>query len=258
MCRAMQSWVLFATAAVISGILAACHPLLAPDDRKDASRVAVEENFGSPVFHANVLSGPAGGLAGAGGGALWGLMYGLGPQALVTVPIGALVGVVQAGVCQAAGQNHPTADADFERFLIAADAGVLKRTLEADLNGPRAQCGQGRTDDSATVSPETIIAIEKIIFEMGCAFGQQQYQMAVQWRTLNAHTRNVLHSTTTTCRLRSFRSVDDWFANPGQATAEIERVLTRTGRQMAALLVSESLAYGCSLRSLETGEVTAR
>jgi len=129
--------------------------------------------------------------------------------------------------------------------------------VEAQLNGPRAQCSTGSTDGSATVTPGTIIAIEKVGFEMGCACGQQEYHVAVQWRTLNAHTRDVLQSTTTTCTLRSFRSVDDWFANPGQATAEIERVLTRTGQQMATLLVSETLPYGCTLRSLETGEVVA-
>jgi len=243
----------------MSGLLAACaHPLLGPDNGKSSCRVAVEENFGSPVFHANVLSGPAGPLAGAGGGALWGLLYGLGPQAIVTVPFGALIGAVQGGICSSASQNHPTADADFERFLVAADAGVLKRTVEAQLNGPQAHCSPERTDGSATDTPETIVAIESVEFVMGCAYGQQEYQVAVQWRTLNAHTRIVLQSTTTTCTLRSFRSVGEWFENPGQATAEIERVLAKTGQQMASLLVSETLPNSCTLRSLKTGEVVAR
>jgi hypothetical protein len=197
-------------------------------------------------------------LAGAGGGALAGLIYGPGPQAVVTVPFLALVGAVQGGICSAASQSHPTADADFERFLLAADAGVLKRTVEAQLNGPRGQCSPGRTDGTATETPEMIIAIDRVEFTMGCAFGQQEYQVAVQWRTLDAHTRNALGSTTSTCSLRSFRSVDDWFASPGQATAEIERVLVKTGQQMATLLVSDSLPYNCTLRSLETGEVVAR
>ena len=140
MCRAMRSWVPFATAAVMSGILAACaHPLLAPDDRKDACRVAVEENFGSPVFYANVLSGPAVGLAGAGGGAFWGLMYGLGPQAIVTVPISALIGVFQAGVCEAASHtgNRTRVDQDRPTNGCTAGLGESRLRLQFALFGDR-------------------------------------------------------------------------------------------------------------------------
>ncbi len=52
--------------------------------------------------------------------------------------------------------------------------------------------------------------------------------------------------------------VDDWFADPERATAEIEGALTRTGQRMAGLLLSENLPYECKLRSLETGEVVAK
>jgi hypothetical protein len=186
---------------------------------------------------------------------MMGLMYGLGPQAIVTVSIGALIGAVHGGVCYAASQSHPTADADFEKFLTAADASVLKRALEADLNAPQAQCSQARTHGSATARPETIVTIEKIAFGTGCAYGRQECSIAIQWRTLDANTRRVQNSTTTTCRQRSFRSVDEWLANPDQARAEIERVLARTGQRMAALLLSENLLHDCNLRSLETDEV---
>lgn len=254
MCIAMKSWVPFATAAVLSGLLAACAaPLLAPDDRKNVCHVAVEEKFGSPTFHANVFSGSAGGLAGAGAGALYGLQGGVG--AIFTVPLGAVIGAAGGTACAAAGLNHPNADADFEKFLHAADASSLKRALEADLNAPRAECGPARSDGSATAEPDSIIEIEKIDAGMKCLFGQQEYWIEVRWRTLEAKTRRQLNWTTTRYAQTSLRTVDDWFANPEQAAAEIEGVLATVGRQMAAQLLSGNTMNRSGLRPLETGEV---
>jgi hypothetical protein len=245
MCSAMKSWVPFA--AAMSGLVAACAaPLLGPDDGKSICRVAVEEKFESPSFHANVLSSSAGGLVGAGGGALLGLQGGVG--AIFTVPIGAVIGAAGGTVCAAAGLSHPNADADFEKFLHAADASSLKRALEADLTAPRAECSHARMDGSATAEPDFIIEIEKIDAGMKCLFGQQEYWIEVRWRTLNAQTRGQLNWTTTRYAQTSLRTVDDWFANPDQAVAEIERVLATVGRQMAAQLLSGNTMNRSGLR----------
>jgi len=254
----MRSWVPFATAAVMSGVLAGCaYPLLAPDDRKNFCDVVVEEQFGSPEFHPNVYSSASGALAGVGEGARAGA--GAGPYAaILAVPIGALIGAAAGTACAAAGLSHPDADADFERFLLAADASVLKRALEADLKAPRAECRPARTDVSGIAMPDAVVAIEKVEFQMGCLLGRQEYWITVHWHTTNARTQHVLNSSTTKCTLTSFKNVDDWFAHPDRATAEIEGVLARTGQRMAALLISENLPYECQLRSLETGEVVAK
>jgi hypothetical protein len=253
----MKSWFTVVTAAAMSGLLAACAaPLLAPDDVKNFCHVAVKEKFGSPTFHANVFSSTAGGLAGAGAGALAGLQGGM--AAIFTVPLGAVIGAAGGTACAAAGLNHPNADADFEKLLHAADASSLKRAMEADLNAPRAECSHARREGSATTEPDSIIEIEKIDAGMKCLFGQQEYWIEVQWRTLEAKTGRQLNWTTTRYAQKSLRTVDDWFANSDQAVVEIERVLAIVGRQMAAQLLSGYTMNPSSLRSLETGEVTAK
>jgi hypothetical protein len=253
----MTPWVPFATAVLTSGVLAGCaYPLLAPDDRKNFCDVVVEEQFGSPEFHPNIYSSAAGALVGAGEGARVGA--GGGYIAIITVPIGALIGAAAGATCAAAGLSHPDADAEFERFLLAADASVLKRALETDLKAPRAECGPARTDVSGIAMPDAVVAIEKVDFQMGCLLGQQEYWITVQWHTTNAKTQRVLNSSTTKCTLTSFRDVEDWFAHPDRATAEIEGALTRTGQRMAGLLLTENLPYECKLRSLETGEVVTK
>jgi hypothetical protein len=229
-----------------------------PDDRKHLCQVTVDEKFDSPVFHENILSSSAGGLAGAGGGALAGLVYGIGPQAIVTVPLGALIGAVGGTACAAAGISHPNAEADFARLLQAADAGALKRALETDLNAPRPECGRASTQRSPSSVPDTVIEIETIDAGMGCALGRQDYWVSVQWRTLTGNDRRVLAATTTRCSQKSFHDVDDWFANPDRARMEIQRVLAMTGQRMAAQLISSYLPYECTLQSIETGEVVAK
>jgi hypothetical protein len=254
---AMRSCFPFAAAVMTSGILAACaYPLLAPDDRKNFCDFAVEENFGSLEFHPNIYSSAAGALAGAGEGALAG--SGSGYFAIIMVPIGALIGAAAGASCAAAGLSHPNAEADFERFLLAADASALKSALEADLNAPRAECRRPRADVFGMTAPDALVAIEKIEFQMGCLLGRQEYWITVQWHTTSAKSQRVLNSSTTKCMLTSFHDVDEWFAHPERAKAEIEGLLTRTGQRMAGLLLSDNLPYECKLRSLETGEVVAK
>ena len=248
-----------ASAVITVCLFTACArgPLLAPDDRRQVCRFAVDEKFGAAAFHANIFSSSAGGLVGAGAGALGGLQGGL--LAIFTVPIGAAIGAVGGTACGVASLEHPTAEAEFEKFLHDADASALKRALEAALNSPRAECGQARMAGSATMDPDAVIEIEKLDVGMSCLLGQQEYWIAVQWRTITAKAQRALNWTTTRCTQTSFRSVDDWFGNPDQARKEIERVLAKTGQRMAAELLSqEQIPLECKLRSDETGEVHVR
>ena len=147
-----------AVVALTMGLVGACAPpLLAPDDRDHVCQVAVYEKFGSPVFHPNPLSSPTGGLAGAAGGALQGLVAVPNVYAwIITVPLGAVIGAVGGTACAVASQSHPNAEADFEKILKTADAGNLKRALETELNTPRAGCGQAQPDASAATVPDTV------------------------------------------------------------------------------------------------------
>lgn len=246
------------TSAVMCGLLSACaNPLLAPDDRNHVCRVVVEEQFGSPIFHANVLASPAGGLVGAGQRALLGFNSSI--LAIFTVPIGAAIGAAASSACVAASLNHPAAEADFERLIRATDTGVLKRTLEVELNAPRPECDRAYTDGSTSSVPDTIVEILKIESGMSCAFDPEEYWIAAQWKTIDVKTQRTLNLTTTRCVQTSSRNVDDWFANQDQAQAEIEQALAGTGKRVAAqLLAQEQLPLECRLRLGETDGAKAR
>jgi hypothetical protein len=236
-----------ATVVMTIGLLAACaSPLLAPDDRKNVCQVAVDRKFGSPVVHTNPYSSPAGGLTGAAGGALAGLVaFPPSPMWFLMVPVGAVYGATRGAACAAASQSHPNAEADFEKFLKAADASKLTRTLEADLNAPREGCAAAQAGASAAPVPDTIIEIEKVDVGMGCAIGKQEYWISVKWRALVAANRRVLVETTTRCSQKSFLGVDDWFADPDRARLEIENVLESIGRRMASGLLSPQVPSEC-------------
>lgn len=251
---------LAAMATATMCLLAACaSPLLSPDDRKQTCAFAVDRKFASPTFHANPLSSAAGGMVGAGVGAGQGVFAGGGSlAAIVTVPLGALIGAGYGTTCAAASLSHPTADADFERLLQAADYGVLTRALEADLNAGRAECSYTATDAFPKPAPDAVVAIEKIDAGMGCLYGQQDYWIAVEWRTTRVKTWTEINWTTTKCDQVSFRTVDDWFGSPDQARAEIERVLARTGQRMAMELLGQHTLTECKLRSREDGEIVDR
>ena len=148
---------------------------------------------------------------------------------------------------------HPNAETDFVRFLHAADAGALKRALEEEMNAPRAECRPPRT-----VGPDAFIEIEKLDAGMGCPIGQQTYWIAVQWRTTMAATGRQLNWTLTRCALTSSRTVDDWFADPETARAEIENAFSMAGRRIAAQLLAKEMPYECALRSDAAGAVVAR
>ncbi len=247
--------------AVLIGLLAACAlPLLTPDERKQVCQVVVDEKFGVPVFQPNVLSSPAGGLAGAGLGAHAGMQASGGSLAmLLTVPIGATIGAVGGVACAAAGMAHPAADADFADLLRAADIGVLARTLEAEFNAPRAECSQVHADRAVASEPDGVIEIEKIHVGMGCLLGRMEYWVAVDWRTISLRSKKIFNSTATRCAFTSFRDVDAWFAHRGRAQAEIEGVLAAIGRRMVLQMLTQDVySVECKLASDEAGEVKAR
>jgi hypothetical protein len=248
------------TALTAVGLLSGCTlGLLAPEDRRQVCRVEVVEQFEFPVLRASPLSHPASGVAaGAASGALAGLIYGIGPQFVITVPLGAVIGATGGAVCGAAALSHPDAEAEFQQMLKAAGHGVLKRTMEADLNAPRAGCERGQADTAA--GPDTIVELERADVDMGCALGRQEYFIAITWRALTAADQRVLAAKTTHCRHTSYRDFDAWFANPDAARAEIGRVLAVTGQRIAAELLSTGLMSECVIRSGksgETGEINA-
>jgi hypothetical protein len=160
------------------------------------------------------------------------------PAWILTVPVGAVYGATRGAACAAASQSHPTAEADFEKILKAADAGKLTQALEADMNVPREGCASAQAGASAAPVPDTIIEIEKVDAGMGCAIGKQEFWISVKWRALVAGNRRVLAEAATKSGQKSSLDVDDWFADPDRARLEIENLMERIGRQMASCLLS--------------------
>jgi len=239
--------------------LCGCTPtLLAPDERGHVCQVTVDDRSASPVFHANPLSNAQGGLVGAAGGAVQGLTAPNPLAWIVTVPLGAVIGGIGGTACAAASQSHPDADAEFEKILKAADAGYLKRAMQAELNAPRAECSRAQVGVSAAAAPDTVVEIQTIGFRMACVFGQQEYEVNVKWRVMTAEDRRVLGEATTMCSQTSFKDVDEWFADRDQARVEVERLLTKTGQRMAAQMLSSWGLSKCKFRSTKTGEIEER
>lgn len=249
----MARWTHAAAALAMTSVLAGCaNWMLAPGDRNLLCRIEVDEKFDAAEFRPHPLSNPGGALTGAAGGALQGAIIGAGVGAIVYAPIGAVVGAM----CAAAAAAHPTADADFQRILGAADAGYLKRSLEAALNAPRGECpapGAGAQTDA--VRPGAVVTLDKLVVGMECLTGKQAYVIVVNWHTAAAGTGRALNQGTTSCTMKSYRDVDDWFAYPDRAREEIERALDKTGRQVAVQVLAETGYGGCALRSRENGEI---
>ena len=252
----MKRMVILPAAAVLIALLTACAvPLLGSGERKEVCQVVVEGKFGAPTFQPNVLSSPAGGLAGAGVGAM-GALYLIPAAAPVSIPIGAIAGAIAGGVCAVASVAHPTADADFTSVLFAADAGMLARTVEAGFNAPRNECSQSRPDRTSAAGPDGVVEIKMVSVGMGCMVGRMKYGIAVDWRTVNLHNGKELHSTTTRCAFTSNLDVDEWFADRARAQQEIEAVLAATGRRMVLqLLAQDVVPVECRLQSNTAGTV---
>ena len=249
-----------AAGAAMTCLIAGCADwMLLPDDRKLLCRVAVEERFGTPEFKPNPLSNPGGALVGAGGGALEGALMGAVQGALLGAGVGAIVlaplGAMEGAKCAAAAAAHPTANADFQRILGAADAGRLKRSLEAALNAPRAECpSAGASPPADAAPPDAVVTIDKLWVSMPCLTGKQAYGIVASWHTAAARTGRRLNEGSAGCAITSSRSVDDWFAYPDRAREEIERALEKTGRHVAVQLLAESGYTTCALGPREIDE----
>jgi len=244
--------------AAFSVLVAACAvPLLTPDQRREVCQVVVEGKFGSPKFQPNVLSNPAGGLTGAGLGALGGLWLPPSILLIFTVPIGATIGAAGGSACAVASLAHPTADADFTSVLLAADIGVLARTVEREFNAPRAECSRAHSGRTLAAGPDGVVEIEKLRVGMGCLLGRMEYWIAVDWRTVNLRSKKELNSSATRCAFTSILDVDDWFADRARAQQEIEAVLAATGRRMVLqLLAQDVVPVECRLQSDAAGAVS--
>jgi hypothetical protein len=225
----------FATLLVASGCVTS---FLSLSDRQQACRVAVRENFGTPGFKANSLSGGAGPLSGAGQGAVMGLQAGAG--GILLMPIAALIGAGYGTSCAVAASQHPTANADFERLLRESDSGVVRRTVEAKLAAPRAECAATMTD--AATTPDAFVEIDRIQAGMACLHGRQEFWVEVKWRTVTARSGKVLNEATARREMKSPLAVAEWFARPDAARGEIETVFAFLGQDIAYQFVAEAPA----------------
>ena len=224
------------TLAGVACALSSCttSPYVRLDERSEACHIAVVENFGHPRLQPNEMSGSAGTFAGAGKGMAEGLA--MGRDAIILAPLGAIIGAGYGTACAAAASHHPTANADFEQLLRDADSTSLRHAIEARLASPRPECDA----HASGPEPDARLEIEKVEFGMACLMGKQEFQVTSEWRTVTARTGHVLNESRTMIVHQSARSVDDWFAHPAQARAEIEQSLARLGEAMAAQFVSST------------------
>ena len=209
-------------------LLASCAgPFVRLEDRAEACRIEVVEQFDRPVFQSNSMSGSGGTFVGAGKGFVAGLQTGQG--AIFLAPIAALIGAGYGTACAAAAANHPDANAEFERLMREADASSLRRALEAALAAPRPECRAS----SAVGEPDARIEIAKVEFGMSCPMGKEEFHVISEWRTVTKAGR-VLNNSKTLVNHESTRSVDEWFAHPAEARGEIEASMAQLGQAMAA------------------------
>lgn len=158
---------------------------------------------------------------------------------------------------EAAKEFHALGTTVWREHRTQHERVVLER--DTALNSPRAECDRAPTRGVDTPAPDAVVEIEKVDVGMSCVFGQQEYWVAVQWRTVTSQSRRVLNWSTTRCTAISTRTVDDWFANPDQARLEVEWVLAKTGQRMASELLShDQIPFECRLRSDEAGEMEVK
>jgi hypothetical protein len=168
----------------------------------------------------------------------------------------ALIGAAGGTACAVASAEHPTAEADFQRFLSEADADIFRRTLENRLNAPRAACSGPAAAGGA---PDAYFQIELYKIGMGCLWDEQKILLNVHWRVSDARTGHDLAKRRMHCHLTSARTVDAWFADPAYARKDIEQLLSRTAGILAEELLGLSPpSLGCAFQSRENGDSGAR
>ena len=188
-----------ATAASTMGLLSACAgPLLAPEERKQVCQVAVDAKFGAPTSIASV-SNSAGWLSGTAAGAWQALSVPARWAWIVTVPVGAAVGAVEArpvrwrtrATHRQRGYREDSEDGRCRQPRPCAS----KRISTHHARDARRE---NRMLSTAPV-PDTVIEIEDVDVTTGCAFGKQEYVVAVKWRVLIAADGRQRAETTTRC-----------------------------------------------------------
>lgn len=220
-----------------AALLAACaSSQLLKDDREKACNVVVEEKFEQPLARPNAISGSTGPVVGAAEGlAHVAGSGGVGSGGIVIVPLVVLIGAGYGAACAAAASRQPAAHADFERLLQESDWHVMKREIESRIASPRPECASRPAD----TPHDAVLEIRKVEATMACLIGRQQFSIQVDWRTVTAKDAKVLNETMTFRQHRSPLQVDEWFARPGQARGEMERVMRDIGREIASQFVDD-------------------
>jgi hypothetical protein len=226
---------------------------LSPSDRARLCRIEVDAKLPQPVFVPNPLSTESGAASGFASGVLQGLATG--PAAIVGVPFYAIFGASSGAACAEGASRYPSANADYERILGTVNIGLLKQAVESELAEPRAECRPATANTPASERPDAIVEIEKIESGMACLRGKQEYAVAVHWRVVSTRSGRVLAASETVCSVTSFRSVGDWFADPGYAQGEIERLLEKAGRRVAVSLLGPVTPGRCVYRSRADGQL---
>ncbi len=235
--------------ALLAGVLAltgCASRSLSPDDLQWTCRFGIEQKVSSPAFKVNPLSNVAGGIVGAGLGA--GLLF----------PIGIPLGAIGGSACAAGSLAHPTADADFTRLVGEADFAAFQRALDERLHASRDACRSADPVAALRSSNDATVTVDTATAGMGCLYGHHQYWLAMKWHVTDARTGRELASSTTACVMRSWRTVDDWFADPAYAKKEIERLMAGTGTAVGSTVLGVAGTRAgsiCEFTSHESGEL---
>jgi len=243
-CRAMT--ILTAALALLAGCVSTS---LGSSDRAQLCRIELDAKLPQPVAVVHPLLTESGAAIAAG----YGLLQGLAAPPLAIVAI--VAGAYAPTACAESFSRYPSAKADYERILGTANIGLFKQAVELELAEARSECRPAPAGTPASERPDAIVEIEKIESFMGCPDGKQEFAVKVHWRVVSTRSGRVLAASTTACLMTSFRSVGDWFADPGYAKAEIERLLEKAGEHVAVSLLGPVTPGRCVYRSREDGQL---
>jgi hypothetical protein len=239
------------TATIIAlGVLSGCATaLLGREERAQVCRTAVVMPSDPYTPQENPLANPAGGVAGAGLGALSLVAAFANPFMLLVTPM-----VVGHGMqCAAGSVSHPNAHADFQTIYRPVSAQALAAGMERELEALRDRCMPAETP--AGPRPDTIVEVAGIGVMPGCAYEDWIYVIDVKWRARRADGGAILAETTTRCQHFTNRGVDDWFAHPEEGRVEFEQVLRAIGKRLADELTADHKLERCFSRTLKGGEI---
>ena len=239
---------------IAAGLVAGCgRSFIVPHDRALLCRAEVIRQFPEPAFQPNPMSTPAGVPLGAAAGAVTALQAGYG--GIFLLPFTTAIGLVGGSACAVAGAAHPSADADFQRALLAANPDILAQAIAQELDTPRA-CGTAGHPGAA--SSEVTVELLAVKAGMECLLGRHRYWVETSWRAVAGEARREIAQRVTRCEHESFRDTAAWLAHPDDARAEIEGVLAESGRYIAQAMLSAEAPANCRLHSRPDGRVERR